>query len=227
MVDISWSKTYTAWTEPLKGKNLRKATKTVASWFGVAAGIAGLEHGYFEILQGNNQPESLMIASMGPPCVPEEVWNACEPAMTIIPNFLITGILSVIISLLILIWTVAFIQRKYGGVILVLLSVALLLFGGGIFPPLIGMIGGLAGTKINKPLTGVQPNRITRFEAKLWPWPLVIFMVWIFGQFLVGYFFNEFLQRNMVYGILLILIMLPMSVYSAYAHDIQKVVWKE
>jgi hypothetical protein len=43
---------------------------------------------------------------------------------------------------------------KLGGSILILLSVALLLFGGGIFPPLIGVIGGVAGTRINKPLTG-------------------------------------------------------------------------
>ena len=82
---------------------MRKATKTVATWFGIVAGIAGLEHGYFEILQGNARPEGLMIASMGPPCVAEEVWNACEPAMTILPNFLVTGILAVILSLIILI----------------------------------------------------------------------------------------------------------------------------
>ena len=85
---------------------MRKATKTVATWFGIAAGIAGIEHGYFEILQGNTKPEGLMIPSMGPPCVPEEVWNACEPAMTIIPNFLITGILAVIIGLFVLIWSI-------------------------------------------------------------------------------------------------------------------------
>jgi len=35
---------------------MRTATRTVASWFGVAAGIAGIEHGYYEILQGNTQP---------------------------------------------------------------------------------------------------------------------------------------------------------------------------
>ena len=30
---------------------MRRATRTVASWFGIAAGTAGIEHGYFEILQ--------------------------------------------------------------------------------------------------------------------------------------------------------------------------------
>lgn len=146
---------------------MRKATKTVATWFGIAAGIAGIEHGYFEILQGNTKPQGLMIASIGPPCVPEEVWNTCEPAMTIIPNFLITGILSVILGILILAWSAGFVQRKNGRMVLILLSVALLLFGGGIFPPLIGLVGGVAGMKINMPVDGKQVNGPLRGVAKL------------------------------------------------------------
>lgn len=191
---------------------MRNATKTVARWFGVIAGLAGIEHGYFEILQGDKVPESILIESIGPPCVAEEIWNACEPAMTILPNFLITGILAVIVGLLILIWSLAFIQRKHGGLILIILSLVLLLFGGGLFPPLIGIIGGIAGTKINKTLTGASSNRVMPLAAKLWPWPLVVFLVWILGQWIVGYFFNDYLRQNMVYGVPLILVMLPLSV---------------
>ena len=202
---------------------MRNATRVVASLFGVAAGIAGIEHGYFEILQGNVRPDSLMIASMGPPCEPEKVWNACEPAMTVIPSFLVTGILAIIVGLAVLIWAAAFVQRKNGGVVLILLSIALLLVGGGLFPPLIGIIAGVAGTKINAPLAG-QPmhlsGSILRFLAKLWPWPLVIFLVWIFGQWIIGYFFNEFLQKNSYLSLLLIVGLLPLSVFTGYAYDI-------
>jgi hypothetical protein len=200
---------------------MRKATKTVAKWFGISAGIAGVEHGYFEILQGNTKPEGLMFPSMGPPCVSEEVWNACEPAMTVIPNFLLTGILAVVIGLLVLIWSAAFVGRKNGGVVLILLSVALLLFGGGLFPPLIGIVGGVAGLKINKPLTGKQVKGSVGGAARLWPWPLVIFMVWIVGQWPAVYFFNDFMQMAMYFGLFLIIATLPLFVYSAYAHDVQ------
>lgn len=203
---------------------MRKATKIVATWFGIAAGGASIEHGIFEILQGvahpNTQPEGLMIVSMGPPCVPEEIWNSCEPAMTIIPNFLITGILAVIIGLAVLIWSIFFIQRKHGGTVLMLLSIAMLLLGGGIFPPLIGLMGGAAGIKIDKPLTGKQPGSTLRFSTKLWPWPLVIFISWILGQWIVGYFFNNFMQQAMYFGVVLIIVTLPLSVYTAYAHDV-------
>jgi hypothetical protein len=37
---------------------MRKATQIVAASFGFIAGIAGLEHGYFEFLQGNARPVS-------------------------------------------------------------------------------------------------------------------------------------------------------------------------
>ena len=104
---------------------------------------------------------------------------------------------------------------------MILLSIALLLFGGGIFPPVIGVIGGAAGIKINKPISKKQTGSLERFAARLWPWPLVIFMVWVWGQWIIGYFFNQFLQQNMIYGVILILVMLPLSVYTAYAYDIQ------
>jgi len=200
---------------------MRKATRKVAALFGVAAGLAGLEHGYFEILQGSTPPEGVMIPSMGPPCVPEEIWNACEPAMTIIPNFLITGILAAMIGVFILFWSAAFVQRKHGGLVLLLLSVALLLFGGGLFPPLIGIVAGFAGMTIHKPLASNHTSRFLQFLAKLWPWPLVIMLVWLLGQFVVGYFFNDFLLSVMGYAAILILIALLLSVFSAYAFDRQ------
>jgi hypothetical protein len=198
---------------------MRRATKTVAMWFGIAAGLAGLEHGYFEILQGDTRSASLAFPSMGPPCDPAVIWNACEPAMSILPNFLLTGILALLLGLTMIVWSAAFVQCKHGGLVLILLSMALLLFGGGFFPPLIGIIGGAAGTRINRPVSG-NPGRVTRFAAKLWPWPLVVLMIWLLGQFPVGHFFNYFLKGIMGFGLLLILTMLPLSVYTAYAHDV-------
>ncbi|NOH01810.1 MAG: hypothetical protein HND47_07535 [Chloroflexi bacterium] len=200
---------------------MRNATKTVATWLGVVAGLAGLEHGYFEILQGNIRPSGLMIASIGTPCDPAAAWNACEPAMTIIPNFLVSGILTVIFGLLVIVWSAGFLQRRHGGLALILLSLVLLLFGGGFFPPLIGIIGGAAGMKIHKPIVQDQVNGRVRAAAKLWPWPLVVLMIWLLGQFAVGYLFNDFLKSIMGFGLLLILTMLPLSVYTAYAHDVQ------
>lgn len=199
---------------------MRKATQTAAAWLGITAGAAGIEHGIFEILRGNTRPEGLVISSIGPPCNPEEVWNACEPALTIVPNFLITGILAVFLGLMVLLWSAFFLKRKGGGFVLMLLSVLLLLFGGGFFPPLIGLVGGAAGLSIRRPVRKRSLGPLTRFAARLWPWPLVIFLVWLLAQWLVGYFFNEFMMRAIWFGLAMILAPLLLSVSTASAQDL-------
>lgn len=198
---------------------MRKATKTVATWLGLLAGGAGLEHGYFEILQGSTRPAGLMFPSWGAEiCDPAKLWHACEPAMSILPNFLVTGILTVVLGLVVMAWSIWFVQGKSGGLGLILLSIVLLLFGGGLFPPLIGLIGGVAGTQINKPFTG-QPGGLARFAAKLWPWPLVLLVGLLLAQFPVGYFFNDALKSVMGWVLLFIVTFLPLSVYVGYARD--------
>ena len=198
---------------------MRKATRTVAATFGVLASIAGLGHGVTEILQGNVRPASFMFASIGAPCVPEKAWHACEPAMTLLPNLLIAGVLSVLMGLVLMVWSVAFIHRRNGGSLLILLSFILLMVGGGFFPPLIGIAGGIAGTFINKPLGDKPAGNLVRFTSRLWPWPLIILVVWSMGQYLVGYLANDFLKSIMGFALLLILIPLPLSIYTGYTHD--------
>jgi len=128
------------------------------------------------------------------------------------------GIVTIFLGLAIMLWSAAFIHRKHGGLILIILSIVFLLLGGGFFPPLIGIIAGAAGTQINKPLSG-NPGAITRYASKLGYLPLIILLIWLLGQFPVGYWFNDFLQSIMGLGLLLILTMLPLSVYTAYARD--------
>jgi hypothetical protein len=203
-----------------KEEAMRKATRVVAALLGVFAGIGGPEHGIFEIMRGNTRPGSLIIVSMGPPCNPEEVWHACEPAMTVIPNFLVTGILATIVGLITIVWAAGFLKRKRGGVVLILLSIALLLVGGGLFPPVIGIVAGVVGTRINVP-PAQRTSRLSRFLAALWPWPLVAFFVWTFGQFVFGYFFNELLMRSGYVSPLMIVGLMVLSIVSAFAYDAQ------
>jgi MFS family permease len=204
--------------------DLRKAARITATVLGLTAGLAGVEHGIFEVLQGNVRPEGLMIPSMGPPCVPEQSWNNCEPAMTVIPDFLITGILAIILGVVVMIWSAFFIQKKHGGLVLIFLSILLLLFGGGIFPPLIGIIAGALGTRINKPLNpegSRLSGKLSRALVVLWPWSLALYVFWVFGQFALGHFFNDWLLRNGYIIILMVLGTLVLSVITTYAHDTQ------
>jgi hypothetical protein len=169
---------------------MRRATRVVASLLGVLAGFGGPEHGIFEILQGDVRPESFIIASMGPPCKPEEVRHACEPAMTVIPSFLATGGLAVAIGLPAIIWSVGFVQRTRGGLGLILLSVITLLVGGGFVAPFIGIIAGDAGTGVGASETGWRTRlrrRAGGFLAALWASTLIALLVWFPGAWILGH----------------------------------------
>ncbi len=200
---------------------MNRAVRTTALVFGIFAGGASIEHGVFEILQNPARPESIMIASMGSPCQPDQVWNACEPAMTIIPSFLISGILSVIVGVLTVTWSLAFLNRKSGGSVLLSLSIVMLLVGGGIFPPVIGILGGAVGAKINVPLK--QPRPSGRFFAALWPGVLIALSIWLVGQWIIGYIFNDYLVNHVTLTTLLIpvliITLLVVSAISAFSHD--------
>jgi hypothetical protein len=117
--------------------------RVAASALGIFAGLGGASHGPGEMLQGNIAPKRLVIEAW-----PELTALQGEPAMTIIPSFLVSGILTVIVGVLVAVWAAKFVQRKNGGLVLILLSIILLLVGGGLFPPVFGVAAGLIGTRI-------------------------------------------------------------------------------
>jgi hypothetical protein len=174
---------------------MRNATRATVSTFGALAGLAGIEHGVGEVLQGNVAPDGVMILSW-----PEsEVFDILtgEPAMTIVPNLLATGILAILVSLVFLVWAIMFVQRKHGGPVLILLSVVMLLVGGGLGPPIIGVIVGVAATRINVLLTWWRTHLSDgsrRFLAKLWTWCFVAGVTaWLSlmpGTILLDFFFG-------------------------------------
>lgn len=108
------------------------STRIVASTFGVLVGLAGIEHGIFEMLQGNTVPSDVMIEAIGSS---QRFWECgTERALTIVPNFLVTGILAVTFGILVTLWATKFIAKKHGASVLLALSVMLWLFGGGFAP---------------------------------------------------------------------------------------------
>jgi hypothetical protein len=166
------------------------ALRATASVFGVYAGLLGMEHGYFEILQGNVVPSGTRIRASSSE-LPFPFGH--EPAMTIVPNFLVTGILAMIVGLLIITWATAFIQKKNGGVVLFLLSIILLLVGGGFGPITLLITASIAATAIDKPLSRWRSHlsaHLTQFLAKSWRWCFISALLWVPVEFMFGYVFG-------------------------------------
>lgn len=136
------------------------ATRIVASTVGAILGFSGIEHGVGEVLQGNVAPSATVFPSW-PGSDFFRVFNG-EPAFSVVPNLLATGILAILVSMIVTVWAVLFIRRKYGGCVLVGLLVLQFLVGGGIAGIPAGILTGLAATRIDAPLRWWRP----RFSAR-------------------------------------------------------------
>ena len=205
---------------------MKNATRVFASTFGAIMALAGIEHGIGEIFQGNVAPSGIMILSW--PESPFFRRLGGEPAMTIIPNLLVTGILAFLFSLALLVWATLFVQRENGGLIMILLSFAMLLVGGGIFPPILGIIIGAVATRINAPLTWWRAHLsvgFQRFLEKLWPWSYTACIItWLSmfpGLALFGYFFGVNDPALILVLLFFALGTLLLTIVTGFAYDIQ------
>jgi CHASE2 domain-containing sensor protein len=120
--------------------------KTAGVILGVFAGLTGASHGPGEILQGNVSPNGVVIMA----------WSqlassalAGEPVVTVIPSFILAGILTILVAGIVVAWAGFCLERKQGGFLLILLSLAMLSVGGGVVPPLFGVAGGIIGVLNN------------------------------------------------------------------------------
>jgi len=205
-------------------------TRLVVSLLGVLAGLAGIEHGIGEVLQGGTVPPGLVFPSW-----PDSRLMAIfggEPAMSVIPNFTASGIFSILLSLLLIAWSVVFIGRRHGGLTMMIISVALLLVGGGFGPPLLGIILGAAGTRIGKPLTWWRahlPRAVRRFLSAASPvLSAACFLAWVLmmpGPMIIGRLFKaEGFDGTAVvpYFILAAFATLPLAIVAGFARDVER-----
>jgi len=164
------------------------ALRITTAFLGLYAGLIAIQHGISEISQGSRAPAGLMFSAIGPPCQPETVWHACFPAMTLIPNLLVTGIAAVLVGFGMVVWAAVFVGRRRGGLVRGALSLMALLVGGGFVPVWIGLVGAVTASRLAVPVSSGGAG--WRSLAALWPWPLVLMTLWLPGSWLLGHFFG-------------------------------------
>jgi hypothetical protein len=130
------------------------------------ASLAGIEHGAGELAQGWEAPDSVFIRSW-PESEAFQVLNG-EPAMTLVPNLAVAGVLTIIVSLALGAWAVCCVSRRRGGLVLIAMALVLLLVGGGFGPPLVATIAGL-GARGER---ARPPGSFAAGLAGIWPWAL-------------------------------------------------------
>ena len=152
------------------------ATWVISTTIGVFFGLfSGVNHGYFEFLQGNAPTGGLFIHAIGEA---QRFWPlGSEDAFTLIPNFMITGIASMLVGIMIVIWSIWFLPTKHGRSVFLGLFILLFMVGGGIGQVFFFIPAWAFATRMDKPLTWwrkVLPNSTWPFLSKLWIVTLVL-----------------------------------------------------
>ena len=186
-----------------------------------------MSHGFFEILQGSVPTGGLLISAIGEA---QKMWpHGDEPAFTLIPNFLSTGIAAMIIGLTIIIWSLGFVHKKNGPTVFILLFILLLVVGGGVAQILFFPFIWLVSTRINHPLSWwrrILPIKIEVPLARLWPSFLIIssaLLVFALEIAVTG-FIPGINNPETVLSVMLIcliaeVVVLPLTFISGFAHD--------
>lgn len=203
------------------------ASRLNAAVFGGLAGFGGLVHGIGEMLQGSVPPAGVVFNSWAQGPIATHMDG--EPAMSLIPNLFVTGLLTVLISLAVIVWAGVFVHRKHGGRILILLAVGMLLVGGGFGPPMIGILAGWAGTGIDT-LSNAWQRRLSgragQVFARLWPWAFAVSglagMLLTIGSLILITLFDmnnaEFFSNLFLFVLLALLVTVP----AGFAYDHQR-----
>jgi hypothetical protein len=173
---------------------LNNSTRTVCTVFGILAGLVGMEHGIGAMLQGNVEPAGFIFESW-PNSQAFEIL-AGEPAISVIPNYLVSGLFAILVSVGIIAWSARNLHGHRGGFALILQSILLLLVGGGFGPPLIGLIVGLNAIRINTPFRWwTRRSRSARqILSVLWPWSIGLAILGYLSLFPGAVLLSRFLE---------------------------------
>lgn len=207
---------------------MNRATWINVTLLSVIFGLSGINHGLFEMLQGAIPTGGLFISAIGEA---QKMWShGNELAFTLIPNFLITGIASMLVGLSIIIWSCAFIHKKNGPVILLVLFILLLLVGGGVAQILFFPWIYIVSRQINKPLHFWKKIFHSKqgFPGRLWQWFLGISTSLLLIVLVIGItgFFPGVKDPDTVLMVMLgclaaEVIFLPLTFIFGFAHDIK------
>jgi len=209
---------------------MNKATKTNVAVLGTIFGISGISHGFFEMLQGNIPTDGLFISAIGEG---QKRWvHGDEPAFTLIPNFLVTGIAAMLVGFVIVMWSIFFVHKKFGATIFLLLFILLLLAGGGVAQVIFFPFLWLVATRVNRPLgwwKKVLSVRLQTILSGIWIWclmtssvPLIFALEIAITGFVPGISNPETVLSVMLGCLVIVLIAIPMTFISGFAYDIAK-----
>lgn len=158
----------------------RHATTTTVTVIGLLVAMAAAEHGVGEMVHRPTLQEGPFIESWPDTAVFEQLSG--EPAMTVLPDPVLAGVVTITLSLLLAWVAVRNGSQRHAGAALLVLSGALLLAGGGLAPPLMGVLVAVTWFAVRRE-GAPPPGRLRRRLARWWRVALVVATVGYLGLF--------------------------------------------
>ncbi|MCF7924518.1 MAG: hypothetical protein K9L64_05360 [Candidatus Izimaplasma sp.] len=177
--------------------------------------IIGFIHGIGEVLQAGSKSNSYLIHALDV-AEPDQVWHAGLPAFSIIPDFLISGIITIMICIAIIIFVNLLIESDYFK-LFPFLFILLFLFGGGFVPPFIGIISSAYFIIVKKEskLNKKQPSFSGKLIASLWIYLISFLILWLPSSWVIGWVFPAFMLQLSSVTFILFNIILPILLLIA------------
>jgi hypothetical protein len=192
-----------------KSLSARSPTRVIATTVGVFFGLfSSINHGIYEIFQGNKATNGFLINAIGEA---QRFWpEGTEPAFTLIPNFMLTGIAAVVVGAAIIVWSIWFLPTEHGRKVYLGLFILSFLVGGGIGQTFFFIPAWAFATRMGKPLNWWRktlPRRSWPYFSKLWKFTLALAIVLmliglemaIFGYFPGELAVEELMNVNMLF----------------------------
>lgn len=104
------------------------------------------------------------------------IWkHGGESAFALIPNFHIAGIIATLLGLVVIVWSIRFMQSQHGPTVFLSLGVASFLTGGGVEQILLFTLTWGVATRIGASPAfrrGLIPHSKRKPASRMWPWTL-------------------------------------------------------
>ncbi len=194
-------------------------TRLYVTLNGILVGLAGMIHGGAEALQGNRATKGWMLNSIG--------------AFTLIPNYLVTGLVAILVGLCLTIWTIRFIHTEHGMTIFLILSITLFLVGGGVMQVLFFLVAWGVGIQIRQPLTWWRKTMSQPIRKQLAQWWWLSFaagylflfvgiVIWLVFTPPGAAYKNPGMQYILWANLFIGIVFQLLTIISGFAKDIQK-----
>lgn len=198
----------------------RPSLASAARLWGALAGIGGLVHGVGEVVQGNVATPGLFIPSWTTGPIADNLGG--EPGLTVIPNVLVTSLLTIALASLLIAVSARRATAEPSGWALLTLSTGMLLVGGGVGPPVIGLCAGAAALANRRGPARQRETGRPGARSTLWPWlfwlSLADTLFLVFGSLFAAFILDIDVSNAFVVAFLAAVVLLPITIVAGSQH---------